>query len=103
MIGKQPYEEVRIYSSDLGRAVNTAQIIHAQLGDGDYVMKQSAGLRERYLGEIEGLNEAELKAQKPELLAAFKKRDYKNAPGNMGESDVMVRTRVGAATKGTFL
>ena len=53
----------RLYSSDLGRAVHTAQIIAASTG---HEIVTEARLRERHLGIFQGLNGDEIKARYPE-------------------------------------
>ena len=53
----------RLYSSDLGRALRTAQIIAASTG---HEIVTDARLRERHLGIFQGLSGDEIKARYPE-------------------------------------
>lgn len=61
-----------VYSSDLGRALETAQPIAAALG---LPLKQAAGLRERHYGRMQGLTSAEARERFPELHAVYAARD----------------------------
>ena len=63
------YQIYAIYSSDLGRAVQTAEIIGARTGQKvilDY------RLRERHLGIFQGLTEAEMREKLPDEYNQYK-------------------------------
>ena len=78
-----------LYSSDLGRAHQTARCIADQTGH-DVVAER--GLRERDFGVFEGLTNAEIQQQHPEHYVPFARRDPDYAmPG--GESATQFRTR----------
>ncbi|NUQ37188.1 MAG: histidine phosphatase family protein [Caldilineales bacterium] len=71
-----------LYSSDLGRALQTATVVAAAT---DLPITPHAGLRERSLGLFEGLSSAEIEARYPELWQRFRSGDPEFAiPG--GES-----------------
>jgi probable phosphoglycerate mutase len=61
-----------IYSSDLGRAMQTAQAIGERLG---LPVTADAGLRERHLGTMQGLTQAEFGDRFPHEWAAFHSGD----------------------------
>jgi probable phosphoglycerate mutase len=61
-----------LYSSDLGRAVGTAQLIAAATG---LPLQIDARLRERHLGVFQGLTAEEVAARHPEANAAFRRGD----------------------------
>lgn len=61
-----------VYSSDLGRALETAQPIAAALG---LPLRQAAGLRERHYGRMQGLTGAEARERFPGLHAVYAARD----------------------------
>jgi len=61
-----------IYSSDLGRAVQTAEIIGAKLGLGINVDHR---LRERHLGSMQGLTKKEFRRLYPDEWSAFDSGD----------------------------
>lgn len=61
-----------LYSSDLGRAVQTAEIIAAGLG---LEVNIEARLRERHLGSMQGLTKNEFRARFPQEFAAFDSGD----------------------------
>lgn len=61
-----------LYSSDLGRAVQTAEIIGACLGLGVTIDQR---LRERHLGSLQGLTMREFHEQFPEEFAAHTSGD----------------------------
>jgi probable phosphoglycerate mutase len=61
-----------LYSSDLGRAWQTARCIAGETGR-DVV--REPGLRERRFGIFEGLTNAEIEVRHPDLHALFEKRD----------------------------
>lgn len=79
-----------LYSSDLGRAHQTARCI-ADATRHEVIAEP--GLRERDFGIFEGLTNAEIKARHPEEHAIFARRDSDYAmPG--GESAARFRERV---------
>ncbi len=61
-----------LYSSDLGRAYQTAQIISAATGRG---VVSDAKLRERNLGIFQGLRSEEIKTAYPEEYEIYRSRD----------------------------
>ena len=61
-----------VYSSDLGRALQTAQIIAARL---DLDVDLDPRLRERHLGSMQGLTKDEFRQQYPDEWAAFDSGD----------------------------
>ena len=61
-----------VYSSDLGRARQTAVPLAARMG---LPLRIDAGLRERGFGEFEGLNFVQIEQRWPEQAAAWRKRD----------------------------
>ncbi len=61
-----------LYSSDLGRATQTAQIISAATGRG---VVCDARLRERNLGIFQGLTSEEIKTTYPEEYEIYRSRD----------------------------
>ena len=78
-----------LYSSDLGRAHQTARCIADATG---HEVLADTGLRERCFGIFEGLTNAEIKVQHPEEHVRFATRDPDYAmPG--GESTVQFRDR----------
>ena len=85
-----------LYSSDLGRAHQTARCIADATG---HEIVADEGLRERHFGIFEGMTNTEIKSQHPELYERFAKRDPDFAmPG--GESAAQFRSRcVGALEK----
>ena len=68
-----------IYSSDLLRALETAQAVARASGD---AIVTDAGLRERGFGAFEGLSYTEINQRWPELAERWRKRDPEfGAPG----------------------
>ena len=57
------------YSSDLGRAIHTSELVGSPSG---MVAEPFAGLRERDLGVLEGLNTNEMKQTHPQIYASFR-------------------------------
>jgi len=57
-----------IYASDLGRAVQTAEIIAARLG---LPVEPDDRLRERHLGAMQGLTYAQFRERQPNVAAAY--------------------------------
>ncbi|NQU45209.1 histidine phosphatase family protein [bacterium] len=62
----------RIFSSDLGRASSTADIISARLG---LSVETDAGLRERHLGSLQGMTKEAWRKQYPDEWTAFDSGD----------------------------
>ncbi|HYH42008.1 MAG TPA: histidine phosphatase family protein [Burkholderiales bacterium] len=79
-----------LYSSDLGRAHQTARCI-ADASGHDVI--SDAGLRERHFGIFEGLTNTEIKQRHPEDYELFAKRDPQFAMEG-GESANQFRDRV---------
>jgi probable phosphoglycerate mutase len=61
-----------LYSSDLGRAMHTAQLVAAATG---LSLQVDGRLRERHLGVFQGLTAEEAAARHPEANAAFRRGD----------------------------
>lgn len=57
-----------IYSSDLGRAMRTAEVIGAELG---LTVKSDERLRERHLGAMQGMTKEEFFASHPAVAATY--------------------------------
>jgi broad specificity phosphatase PhoE len=91
------------YSSDLGRAVQTAQIIAAATG---IAFKLDAGLRERHSGVFQGLTRAEMAAKLPAQFAEYERlgHRYEIPDGESGlqrtERSVRVLTALAARHPG---
>jgi broad specificity phosphatase PhoE len=81
---------VRLLSSDLARAAETAAILGGALG---LETEPDPRLRERDLGRWSGLTEAEIVAAFPDELARFRARDPAVRPGG-GESRAAFLARV---------
>ena len=78
-----------LYSSDLGRAHQTAERIAGETG---HAIITDARLRERHFGAFEGLTGAEIRSRHPVEYERFKSRDPAYAmPG--GESALAFRDR----------
>ena len=69
-LGDEPLQA--IYSSDLGRARQTAAPLAARQG---LQIQVDAGLRERGFGEFEGLSFAQIEQRWPEQALAWRQRD----------------------------
>ena len=67
-----------IYSSDLGRAYETAKII----ANGKNNLQSDARLREVHFGDWEGLTYSEIQEKYPGQLLAWEQDVYKTAPPN---------------------
>ncbi len=77
------------YSSDLGRAVATAERISQMC---DKPARLDAGLRERHMGAVQGLTGLEMQARYPEICEAHARAGfYEQIPG--GESAIERRDR----------
>ena len=81
-----------IYSSDLERALHTAQAIAAATGA---PLATHTGLRERCFGTFEGKTYAEIEQHWPEESERWRKREPEWAPAG-GESLLRMRERVSA-------
>lgn len=66
------YDLAALYSSDLGRALRTAEVIGQAAG---LAVIPHVGLRERNLGIFEGLSSAEIEARYPEAWQGFRSGD----------------------------
>jgi 2,3-bisphosphoglycerate-dependent phosphoglycerate mutase len=83
-----------IYSSDLQRALATAQAIaHHNLHLAAKTVHQDTGLRERSFGSFEGSTYLQIAEDWPEASALWRKRDPHFAPPQ-GESLLQLRERV---------
>ncbi len=80
-----------IYSSDLQRALTTAQAVSATTG---CAVQPDAGLRERCFGSFEGRTFKEIEAELPEQALRWRKRDPDFVPDGGGESLAMLRSRI---------
>ena len=80
-----------IYSSDLQRALVTAQAIGAATG---CVVQPDAGLRERSFGSFEGRTFVEVEAEQPDKALLWRRRDPDFVPDGGGESLHMLRSRI---------
>jgi 2,3-bisphosphoglycerate-dependent phosphoglycerate mutase len=80
-----------IYSSDLQRALVTAQAVGAATG---CAVQPDTGLRERCFGSFEGRTFKEIEAELPEQALRWRKRDPEFVPDAGGESLHMLRSRI---------
>lgn len=80
-----------IYSSDLQRALVTAQAVGLTTR---CAVQTDAGLRERCFGSFEGHTFAEIEASHPEQALRWRKRDPDFVPDDGGESLSMLRARI---------
>jgi broad specificity phosphatase PhoE len=78
-----------IYSSDLVRAAETAELIAAQLG---ITVRATSALRERSVGELTGLTFEEAKASYPDAYAALLRTEAGACPPG-GETYAQCRGR----------
>lgn len=90
-LGSEPLAAV--YSSDLGRALQTAQHLAEPHG---LVVQTDPALRERCFGAYEGMTWSELEAAEPEAIRRWRQRDPAFAPPG-GETLVQLQQRVVAA------
>ena len=79
-----------LYSSDLGRAHQTARCIADATG---HEIIADRGLRERSFGIFEGLTNAEIQVRHPEDYALFAKRDAGLRDAGRGERGAVPRAR----------
>jgi broad specificity phosphatase PhoE len=77
-----------VYSSDLGRAARTAEIIAARL---EVPVLTESGFRERGGGEWEGCNTAEIDEGWPGLLDKWRHGELAAPPGGEQEAEVLAR------------
>ena len=84
---------VRLYCSDLRRAVQTALLVGAELGQEP---SPRALLRELDVGDWAGLTRAEIEARDADRLEAFESEDLDVRPGG-GETRREIRARVRGA------
>jgi probable phosphoglycerate mutase len=82
-----------LYSSDLGRAIRTAQIISSATGREPLL---DAGLRERNMGIFQGLTKAEMSAQFPQEYADYRRigHTYRIPQGESGQERLGRSVRV---------
>lgn len=80
-----------IYSSDLQRALATAQAVAARTG---CTVQPDTGLRERSFGSFEGRTFKDIEAESPEQALRWRKRDPEFVPEGGGESLSMLRGRI---------
>ncbi len=80
-----------IYSSDLQRALSTAQAASQTTG---CAVQPDAGLRERCFGSFEGRSFKDIEAEHPEQALRWRKRDPDFVPDGGGESLHMLRGRI---------
>jgi len=88
------FTPARIVSSDLRRAVQTAEALAALTG---LPVEQDARLRERSFGDWEGLTAEEIRERFPEEADAWHGRNVVTRPG--AEAPAQVGARVAAAVK----
>ena len=77
-----------IYTSDLGRAQRTAEIIGAHL---EAPVLPDAGFRERFGGDWQGLTREEIEAGWPEERAAWRRGELDAPPGGEVPGAVLAR------------
>ena len=80
-----------IYSSDLQRALATAQALGQATAQ---TVRPDAGLRERCFGSFEGRTFHDIEAESPEQALRWRKRDPEFVPEGGGESLHMLRGRI---------
>ncbi|CAM6092390.1 unnamed protein product [Calypogeia fissa] len=83
-LGRGAKDVVAVYSSDLKRAVETAQLIADKCGRHEVIRMDS--LRERHLGNLQGYTRAEAMTMEPEALQASTSDDHDEAIPGGGES-----------------
>lgn len=82
-----------IYSSDLGRAVDTARMLADRCG---LEARTMPALRERHFGRLQGLTAAEAAMRYPQIYASYKARDP-DCDFETGESLLQFSQRVSHA------
>lgn len=80
-----------IYSSDLQRALRTAEAVAARVG---VAVRPDTGLRERCFGSFEGHTFQEIAAEQPDKALRWRQRDPEFVPDGGGESLHMLRSRI---------
>lgn len=85
----------RIVSSDLARAVRTAEVMAAELGLAD--VERHPGLRERDVGEWSGCTTAEIEARWPGQLQAWREGHLERPPGGESKPDLTQRVMAAVA------
>lgn len=80
-----------IFSSDLQRALSTAQAVSQTTG---CAVQPDTGLRERCFGSFEGRSFKDIEAEHPEQALRWRKRDPDFVPDGGGESLHMLRGRI---------
>lgn len=88
-------EIVAVITSDFSRAVETATVFGKVF---NCVVRRTPLLRERYLGEWEGLSHTEIERRWPGLIEAWRVGRISGPPG--GETDAEVTLRVSRALSG---
>lgn len=92
LAGVEPLDA--IYSSDLARAMQTAQPTGASTG---VVVQADPQLRERHFGQFQGLRFAQIQADWPDAAERWRTRDPHWVPPEGGESLLQLRARILAA------
>ena len=80
----------RVVSSDLQRAVDTAEVVGTACG---LAVKFDARLRETHLGEWQGCTVPEIDADYPGAIAAWRSDPTWAPPGGESRVDVVARSR----------
>ena len=86
-------DAVAVFSSDLRRASVTGRAIADAL---DLALIEEANLRERHLGDLQGLERASLATSVPSAFKVWKSRDRNAAVPGGGESSAGVDARLSA-------
>lgn len=89
LAGAEPLDA--IYSSDLSRAMQTAQPVGALTG---VAVQPCAQLRERHFGRFQGLRFADVEAAWPEAAQRWRTREPHWVPPEGGESLLQLRERI---------
>ena len=85
-----------IYSSDLARALQTAQAVADATGA---PLTATPSLRERHFGAFQGRSFADIRAERPQDAERWRQRDPDWAPPEGGESLLIFRERVTQAVQ----
>lgn len=83
-----------IFTSDLKRAIQTAEIIENEINNENIIMLQHEDLNERHYGVFAGKNKTQIKEEMGEDFVKELRRSYYYKPEN-GESLCEVKSRVG--------
>ena len=86
-------DAIAVFSSDLRRASVTARAIADAL---DLALVEDSNLRERHLGDLQGLERASLATSAPAAFKMWKSRDRNVAVPGGGESSAEVDARLSA-------